>query len=239
MRRRGRPCRAGLDAPGPKGVCAPSTCAHAGRRHRQSPDRGRLRLGARCARTPGARRCRGTRGREGGTDARAPGPRRRCRHFVSSAQWERVTAERGSEAGERVMNQELGRGDRREAGSAGLLRPCHHDTSAGTALRGRTGGGGAKAGAGPAAATLELTLLASPSRTAAAAALLPQPAGVSPQKPRGAHRAAESNCNGEKRRRRSRGRGRAGGRARAGEVRDHVTRRSPTPSPPRCCTTQA
>ena len=77
-------------------------------------------------------------------------------------------------------------------------------------------GGGVDAGAGSTAATLELTLSASPSPTATAADLLSQPAAVSPQKPRGAHRVAESNCNGEKRRR---SRGRAGGRARAGEVR--------------------
>lgn len=86
-------------------------------------------------------------------------------------------------------------------------------------------GGGVEAGAGSTAATLELTLSASPSPTATAADLLSQPSGVSPQKPRGADRVAQTNCNGEKRRR---SRGRASGRARAGEVRSHVT---PEPRP--------
>lgn len=98
--------------------------AHAGRHHRQSPTGGSCGWGP-GARAPPARGTAAGRGAaRGGTDARALGPRRRCRHFVSSAQWERVTAERGSEAGEGGMNQVLVRRDRAERRSAGLLRPC-------------------------------------------------------------------------------------------------------------------
>lgn len=178
------------------------------------------------ARAPPARGAAAGRGAaKGGMDARAPGPRRRRRHFVSSAQWGKSNG-RARERGWRERNEPVaGREDWSEAGSAGRLQPCHRDPLAGPALR---EGGGAEVGAVPATATLALTLSAAASRTAAVTTLLPQPVGVSPQKPRGAHRAAESNCNGEKRRR-SRGRGRAGGRARAREVGGHVTGRSPAP----------
>lgn len=99
------------------------------------------------ARAPPARGAAAGRGAARGADARAPGPRRR--HFVSSAQWGRVTAERGSKAGKEGMSQAPEREDWAEAGSAGRLRPCHLDSSADPALSGRRGGGRGRGGSGP------------------------------------------------------------------------------------------
>lgn len=120
--------------------------AHVGRCHRQKRGPGEAAAGGPVCAHPQRGQ---TRGREEGTDARAPGPRRRRRHFVSSAQWKRVTAERGREAGEGGMNQALGRGHPAKAGSAGRLSPCHHDFSVQTALSRRTRGGRGTGGSGP------------------------------------------------------------------------------------------
>lgn len=77
------------------------------------------RRGVALPRRPGCYRPRGvcapgTCARARGTPQQTkPGPRRRRRrHFVSSAQWGRVTAERGSETGEGGISQALGRENR-------------------------------------------------------------------------------------------------------------------------------
>lgn len=144
----GRPRSAGQDAPGRRGVCAAGTCARARVAPQQTkPGPGEAAAGGPVRAHPPREAPPPAEGPRGGADARAPGPRRR--HFVSSAQWGRVTAERGSKAGKEGMSQAPEREDWAEAGSAGRLRPCHLDSSADPALSGRRGGGRGRGGSGP------------------------------------------------------------------------------------------
>lgn len=127
----------GSGCSGPEGVCAPGTCARAPQQTKPGP--GEAAAGGPVRAHPPREAPPTAEGPRGGADARAPGPRRRRRrHFVSSAQWGRVTAERGSEADKGGMGQAPGRKDRAEARSAGRLRPCHGYSLAEPALSGRT-----------------------------------------------------------------------------------------------------
>lgn len=124
-----------------------------------------------------------------------------------------LTAERGSEAGKGGIGQPPGRGDGADAASAGPLQPCHREPSVGTSVR-KAGGGRGRGGSGPGRRHIDAYLVGVPFFDRSRRRRPPATArrGL-PQKPRGARRAAGSNCNGEKRRRRSPDRGRAGGRA--------------------------
>lgn len=194
------------------GVCVSSTCAQAERRNRQKPGPGEPEARSPVRAHPPREALppnEGPRGGEDGCARTGPSPPTSPFCFLGT-----MGESNGQtrEHGWRGQNEPgAGTGDRAEAGSKGRLWPCHRDSPAGPALSGRTGGGGgAEAGAGLTAATLELTLSASLPRPPPPPTACHNPPGSPPQKPRGAHRAAESNCNGEKRRR---SRGRAGGRA--------------------------
>ncbi|XP_053439416.1 translation initiation factor IF-2-like [Nycticebus coucang] len=124
--------------------------------HDKSLPRGGGSLGSVRASFPRVAPPRGEGPRRGGADARAPGFRRHRRHFVSSHNGGRVTAEGGSEAGARGTSQEQGQENQAKAEDLPTPPFCHsppgstpksHAVRAGllspTAMARRGGGAGA------------------------------------------------------------------------------------------------
>lgn len=181
VRRRGAPARR-PGCSGPEG-CVSSTCAHAERRNRQKPGPGEAETRSPVRAHPPREALPPNEGPRGGrTGARARSPRRRRRHFVSSAQWGRVTAKRGSTAGKGRMSQAPRQGTRqgREARDAsGLATATLHQGP--RRVGGRAGGRGG-GGSRPDRRHIGAYLVCVRSPTATATGRLPQPAGIFPAK---------------------------------------------------------